>query len=110
MDCRTTVVFMADLLDDTAVADALTGLPGWRRDGNELILTVTAPSFVAGIDLVNRVARVAEAADHHPDIDIRWSTVRFACSTHSAGGLTVADIELAGQISAAATAIGASTD
>jgi 4a-hydroxytetrahydrobiopterin dehydratase len=101
---------MADLLDEAAVADALTRLPGWRRDGDELVLTVTAPSFLTGIDLVNQVATIAEAADHHPDIDIRWSTVRFACSTHSAGGLTAADTALAGQISAAAAAVGAGTD
>lgn len=98
---------MPETLDDAAVAAALTDLPGWTRDGDALVLSVTAPSFAAGIELVNRVAAAAERADHHPDIDIRWATVRFACSTHSAGGLTAKDVALAAAISDAAAAIGA---
>ncbi|QXJ26261.1 4a-hydroxytetrahydrobiopterin dehydratase [Actinomadura graeca] len=89
---------MADTLDDTAVAERLRALPGWAREGGEIRRQVTAPSFLAGIDLVAAVARAAEDADHHPDIDIRWRTVRFALTTHSAGGLTGRDFDLAGRI------------
>ena len=56
------------------------------------------PSFLAGIDAVRRVAEHAEAQDHHPDIDIRWRTVTFALVTHSAGGITQNDIEMARDI------------
>jgi hypothetical protein len=57
------------------------------------------PSFPAAITVVDRVAEIAEERDHHPDIDIRWRTLTFRCSTHSAGGITEADIKLAGSIS-----------
>jgi len=98
---------MADLFDDTAVADRLRMLPGWTRDGDAIRREVTAPSFLAGIDLVTAVARAAEDADHHPDIDIRWRTVRFVLTTHSAGGLTGRDFALAGRIEELASEHGA---
>lgn len=100
---------MSALLDDAAITAALADLPDWTRDGDSIVLTVTADGFPAAIDLVNRVAAAAEAADHHPDIDIRWATVRFVCSSHSAGGLTEQDIALAREISAAAAVVGATT-
>ncbi len=74
---------MADTLDDTAVADRLRGLPAWDRDGDAIRRQVKAPSFPAGIDVVTDVARAAEDAGHHPDIDIRWRTLTFTLSTHS---------------------------
>ncbi|WP_063051119.1 4a-hydroxytetrahydrobiopterin dehydratase [Nocardia arthritidis] len=86
------------LLSDIEIAEALTELPDWTRSGNALVRTVKAPTFPAGIDLVRRVAEVAEEADHHPDIDIRWRDVTFSLSTHSAGGLTALDVALAHQI------------
>ncbi|MFI9410868.1 4a-hydroxytetrahydrobiopterin dehydratase [Nocardia gamkensis] len=86
------------LLSDTEIAEALTELPDWTRSGYALVRTVEAPTFPAGIDLVRRVAEVAEEADHHPDIDIRWRKVTFSLSTHSAGGLTALDVALAHQI------------
>jgi 4a-hydroxytetrahydrobiopterin dehydratase len=89
---------MAELLDDEAVTGALRDLPDWTRDGDALVLTAKLPSFPAAIGVVDRVAEAAERADHHPDIDIRWRTVRFRLSTHSAGGLTVKDLHLAGQV------------
>ena len=72
--------------------------------GNESALTsqFAAPSFLAAIDLVNAVAVIAEALDHHPDIDIRWNKVLFVASTHSAGGVTALDFELATAIDSAA--------
>lgn len=70
----------------------------WRREGAEIRRDVECPSFPAAIAFVNRVAEAAEAADHHPDIDIRWRTVRLALSTHSAGGLTPMDTAMAERI------------
>ncbi|MFC6880975.1 MULTISPECIES: 4a-hydroxytetrahydrobiopterin dehydratase [Actinomadura] len=98
---------MAELLDDAAVSARLAGLNGWTREGGEIRRTVRAPSFMAGIGLVGAVAGAAEDADHHPDIDIRWRTVTFALSTHSAGGLTAKDFDLAGRIDAMAAEHGA---
>jgi 4a-hydroxytetrahydrobiopterin dehydratase len=92
------------LLSDTAVADALSGLPGWERDGASLVRTVTLPSFRAAIATVDAVADAAEDADHHPDIDIRYNTLTFRLSTHSEGGLTAKDPDLAARISSAVDA------
>ncbi|MGY1900573.1 4a-hydroxytetrahydrobiopterin dehydratase [Nocardia gipuzkoensis] len=86
------------LLSDTEIAEALTELPDWIRSGDNLVRTVQAPTFPAGIELVRRVAEAAEEADHHPDIDIRWRKVTFSLSTHSAGGLTALDVALAHEI------------
>jgi 4a-hydroxytetrahydrobiopterin dehydratase len=90
---------MAELLDDDAVARALTDLPGWRREGDAIVRTAQLPSFPAAIAVVDRVAEIAEERDHHPDIDIRWRTLTFRCSTHSAGGITQKDAALAASIS-----------
>jgi 4a-hydroxytetrahydrobiopterin dehydratase len=98
---------MADTLDDTAVAERLRGLPAWDRDGDAISRRVKAPSFPAGIDVVNDVARAAEDAGHHPDIDIRWRTLTFTLSTHSAGGITGKDFDLAAEIDEIAARHGA---
>ena len=82
-------------LDDDSVRDALTTLPAWRRDGDTLVRSVEAATFLEGIGLVDAVAHAAEEADHHPDIDIRWRTVSFVLTTHSAGGITQRDLDLA---------------
>ena len=86
------------VMDDDEITRALERLPHWRRDGGAITRSVEAPSFLEGIDLVSSVARAAEAADHHPDIDIRWRTVTFTLSTHSEGGLTARDFALAEEI------------
>jgi 4a-hydroxytetrahydrobiopterin dehydratase len=90
-------------MDDQEISQALESLPHWRHEGDSITRDVEAPSFLEGIDLVATVARVAEAADHHPDIDIRWRTVTFTLSTHSEGGLTEKDFGLAEQIDTAVT-------
>jgi 4a-hydroxytetrahydrobiopterin dehydratase len=90
---------MAQLLDDDAVTTALAGLPGWERDGDSIVRTVALPSFPEAIAVVDRVAEDAESRDHHPDIDVRWRTLTFRLSTHSEGGLTAKDTDLAGVIS-----------
>jgi len=89
---------MTEILSDERVEEALKELPGWRRDGSEIELVVELASFGQAIEVVVRVAGLAEAADHHPDIDIRWRTLKFRLSTHSAGGLTEKDFALAAQI------------
>lgn len=91
---------MAETLDDTAVAERLRGLPAWARDGDAIRRQVKAPSFLAGIDVVTDVARAAEDADHHPDIDIRYTKITCSLSTHSEGGITEKDLAMAGAIEA----------
>ncbi|MGW2664312.1 4a-hydroxytetrahydrobiopterin dehydratase [Nocardia tengchongensis] len=86
------------LLSDDDIAEALKNLPEWSRTGDSITRTVQAASFLAGIELVRRVAVAAEAANHHPDIDIRWRRVTFTLSTHDAGGLTPLDTALAREI------------
>ena len=90
---------MALLSDDEVDAAART-LDGWKRTDGALRRSVTFGSFLEGIEGVRRVAELAEQADHHPDIDIRWRTVNLALSTHSEGGITDKDVELAQQIDA----------
>ena len=86
-------------LEQQEIDTALAGdLKQWTQDGDSLVRTVEAPSFLEAIDVVRRVAEVAEEADHHPDIDIRWRTLTFRLSTHSEGGITAKDLELAAQI------------
>ena len=80
---------------DAALAEQ--GL-AWERVGDELVTTVELRDFAAALAFVNAVGAAAEAANHHPDIDIRWNKVHLVLSTHSAGGLTVLDIALAAAI------------
>ena len=89
---------MTKLWDDEQVADALQGLTDGQRDGDAIVRPAKLPSFPAAIEAVRAVAEIAEERNHHPDIDIRWRTVTFRCSTHSAGGITGQDIDLAGEI------------
>ncbi|HWE67433.1 MAG TPA: 4a-hydroxytetrahydrobiopterin dehydratase [Acidimicrobiales bacterium] len=70
----------------------------WERHGDELTTSVTLRDFAGALQFVNAVGAAAEAANHHPDIDIRWNTVTLTLSTHSAGGLTVLDLALAAAI------------
>jgi len=86
------------VLTDEQVDAALPDLPGWERVDNALRRSVKFPSFLEGIEAVRRIADRAEAADHHPDIDIRWRTVTFVLSTHSEGGITQNDLALAKEI------------
>jgi 4a-hydroxytetrahydrobiopterin dehydratase len=83
--------------DDVDAALAEQGLE-WERVGDELVTTVELADFAAALAFVNAVGAAAEAADHHPDIDIRWNKVHLALTTHSAGGLTVLDLALAAAI------------
>jgi len=86
---------MPELLNPEAIQTLLMEIPNWELEGDMISRTVEFPSFLEAVDAVNNIAREAEAIDHHPDIDIRWRTVRLALSTHSAGGLTTLDFQLA---------------
>ena len=72
-------------------------LPDWKIVSGELVRTFQFEDFRAALGFVNRVGELAEAAGHHPDIDIRYNKVRLGLVTHDAGGLTAKDFELAGQ-------------
>lgn len=89
---------MAELLSDIAIQRELGKLAGWSRKGDALTKTFQFKDFLSGIDFVGGIAQAAEAANHHPDIDIRYTKVTCALSTHSAGGITQKDLDLAAQI------------
>ena len=88
-------------LPDLDIQRALGKLPGWVRRGNALVKSYKFKTFRAGIDFVNRAAAVADRMDHHPDIDIRYTKITCTLSTHSAGGITQLDLDLAARIDAA---------
>lgn len=85
-------------LSDIAIQRALGALPGWARRGDVLTKTYQFARFPDGIDFVTRVAARAEAADHHPDIDIRYTKITCMLTTHDAGGITQKDLDLAREI------------
>jgi 4a-hydroxytetrahydrobiopterin dehydratase len=86
-------------LSDADIEQRLADLSQWRREGAAIVRELTLADFAAAIAFVNRVAEAAEAADHHPDILLHgWNKVRLQLSTHSAGGLTEADFQLASRI------------
>ena len=85
-------------LADAEITAALEALPDWKREGDEIVKEYDCGSFPGAIGFVVRVGFLAEKADHHPDIDIRWKRVRIALSTHSEHGLTQRDLDLAGEI------------
>jgi 4a-hydroxytetrahydrobiopterin dehydratase len=89
---------MPELLGDEEINSALGSLTGWERDGDALVRTVELADFPQAIRVVARVAEIAENDNHHPDIDIRWRTLTFRCSTHSDGGITASDVSLAQEI------------
>jgi 4a-hydroxytetrahydrobiopterin dehydratase len=89
---------MRGKLSDVEIHRALGGLNGWSRRGDALVKTFTFQRFADGIAFVNRVARIADEMNHHPDIDIRYTKVTMSLSTHDAGGVTNADFKLAERI------------
>lgn len=100
---------MSRLLSDEEITRQLGELPGWRRDGVSLVTSYDAPDFPAAVRLIVEAGDEAEQMGHHPDVDLRWKVTRWRLSTHSAGGLTQLDIELAHRISRAAATLGAVT-
>ena len=84
-------------MDDARIAPVLSALPQWQRAGEIISRTFEFKDFPAAMDFVNAVATLAEQAQHHPDIDVRWNKVTLALTTHDAGGLTEKDFALARQ-------------
>lgn len=83
---------------DAEVQQFLTAHPLWKLEGGALVRTYEAPAFLRGITFVDQIARIAEAADHHPDIDIRWRKVTLRFITHDAGNrVTAKDTRLAAE-------------
>ena len=89
---------MVERLSDIAIQRELGNLTGWSRRGDAITKTFQFRNFLAGIGFVSAVAKAAEAADHHPDIDIRYTKVTCTLSTHSAGGITQKDLDMAKKI------------
>ena len=87
-----------DQIPAPELPDHLARCPGWSLEGKEIVHTFSFESFPEAIRFVDRVAELAEKACHHPDIDIRYSRVTLRLTTHSRGGLTVADFDLASEI------------
>ncbi len=98
---------MPTSLSDIAIQRELGRLPGWSRRGNALVKTYQFATFPQGIAFVNRVAEAAERGNHHPDLDIRYTRVVCALSTHDAGGITEKDVALALEIERLAGEAGA---
>jgi 4a-hydroxytetrahydrobiopterin dehydratase len=89
-------------LDEAGILSAQATSPLWGRTGDVIARTFEFADFVVAMKFVNAVAEIAEATQHHPDIDIRWNKVTLALTTHDAGGLTEKDFALARQCDALA--------
>ena len=85
-------------LSDEEIEQRLAGMEGWARDGDAIRKTFEGEDFMSSVGLVNELAPVAEDMNHHPDLEISWNKVTVSLSTHSEGGLTENDFELAGSI------------
>jgi 4a-hydroxytetrahydrobiopterin dehydratase len=86
------------LLSDEQIEEQLRGLEGWERSGGAITKTFDQGDFKGSVDFVNRITPVAEEMNHHPDLEISWSKVTVSISTHSQGGLTENDFELASKV------------
>jgi 4a-hydroxytetrahydrobiopterin dehydratase len=89
-------------LNPVQIKSALRRVPQWKKRRGEITRTYQFKDFVVAMKFVNRVAKLAEKAGHHPDVDIRWNKVTLVLSTHSEGGLTEKDFKLAKQLDQAA--------
>jgi len=89
---------MAALLTAEEIERERETLPDWEVRGKAIVRVFRFKDFAGALKFVNQVGGLAETANHHPDIDIRWNQVRLELSTHSAGGLTGLDFSLARQI------------
>jgi 4a-hydroxytetrahydrobiopterin dehydratase len=85
-------------LNDDEIRDRLGELEGWERAGDALRKQFKLDDFKGSVDFVNRITPAAEEMNHHPDLEISWNTVTVSLSTHSEGGITESDFELAGRI------------
>jgi 4a-hydroxytetrahydrobiopterin dehydratase len=88
------------LLSDEEVERRLGDLSGWAREGDAIRKAFKGEDFKGSVDFVNRLTPAAEEMNHHPDLEISWNTVTVTITTHSEGGLTENDFELASKIDA----------
>ncbi|TLD72034.1 4a-hydroxytetrahydrobiopterin dehydratase [Phragmitibacter flavus] len=86
---------MTALLNEAQITSQLSDLPGWTREGTELVGVFVFKQYLDGVAFAGRVGEAAEAANHHPEMLIGWRKVTVRVSTHSAGGLTELDFALA---------------
>jgi 4a-hydroxytetrahydrobiopterin dehydratase len=89
-------------LDDQQIEDKLSGLEGWERSGDAIEKKFELADFKGSVDFVNRITPEAEEMNHHPDLAISWNKVTVTVTSHSEGGLTDNDFELAKRIDQAA--------
>jgi len=89
-------------LGDSEIEARLAEHPGWKRDGDAIAKSFERGDFVGSVNFVNSLVGPAEAMSHHPDLEVSWDTVKVSLSTHSEGGITTADFELAAKIDALA--------
>ena len=85
-------------LSDEEIERGLADLPDWRREGDALVREVELGDFVGSVEFVNRLVPEAEEMNHHPDLSISWNRVTVKLTTHSQGGITASDFELARRI------------
>ena len=86
------------LLDDADIEAKLVELPGWERSDEAIAKTFECGDFVGSVRFVESLVEPAEGMNHHPDLEISWDEVTVTISTHSEGGLTAADFELAAKV------------
>ncbi len=86
------------LLSDSEIETRLADLPGWERDGEAIVREFDRGDFVGSVRFVESLVEPAEEMNHHPDLEISWSKAKVTISTHSEGGLTAADFDLAAKI------------
>jgi 4a-hydroxytetrahydrobiopterin dehydratase len=91
-------------LSNSQIDDALRSLAGWERRSEAIARIFEFASFAPAMDFVNRVAEVAEAANHHPDITINYNKVTMLLTSHDTGGVTQRDVRMAARISEVAVA------
>lgn len=89
-------------LDDSEIERRLAGLDGWERSGDAIRKPFARGDFVGSVRFVDSLVGPAEEMNHHPDLEISWDTVTVTLTTHSEGGLTAGDFELASRIDALA--------
>jgi 4a-hydroxytetrahydrobiopterin dehydratase len=87
-------------LTDDEISTALTASAGWTLEAGQITKTYEFPSYLAGVTFVSAIAHLAEAMDHHPDLDLRYRKLRVALNTHDVGGISPLDFELARRIDA----------
>ena len=89
---------MPKLLEESEIKSRLRGLKGWRHEGDFITKTFVFDRFMAGISFIDRLALVAEEQQHHPDIRVRYTSIKLSIQTHSVGGITNWDFDLASAI------------